>query len=99
MTTKEKFNSDLSALYTRLWQLGDTARDIIRDFARQCGGSHTFDTENDDLIYISPELYATSLETRPDGTVLIHNSGSYYELLDRMDDYNILDLARHIINL
>lgn len=97
METKENFTTRANNLYNELRELGEEARDIITGFAKQYG-EYTFDIENDDHIWVGEENYATALKFEH-GNVLVFNSGCYSEYLHDMDDYNILDLATHILNL
>ena len=99
METKDKFITRANRLYRELNDLGSEARDIITKFAQDHGGKYTFDIDNDDHIWVGEEIYATSLLIDNLGSVLVFNSGCFSEYLHNMDDYNILDLAMHILTL
>lgn len=93
------FTTRASRLYRELNDLGKEARDIITKFAQKHGGKYTFDIDDDDHIWVGDEIYATSLSIDSNGNVLVFNSANYSEYLNDMEDYNILDLATHILNL
>lgn len=99
METKDKFITRVSRLYREINDLGSEARRIITKFAQEHGGSYTFDTENEDTIWVGEDIYATSLLIDDLGSVLVFNSGCFSEHLHDMDDYNLLDLATRILTL
>lgn len=93
------FTTDVNKLYAQLRDLGNRARKIITEFAKRHGGNYTFDTENDDLIWLGAELFATALKIDGDGRVLVYNSAQYSEYLNNMEDCNVLDLADYLNNM
>lgn len=93
------FITKANKLFWELYDLGKEARDIITKFAQKHNGNYTFNIDDDDHIWVGEEIYATSLQIDGNGNVLVFNSANYSEYLNDMEDYNILDLATHILNL
>lgn len=93
------FTKDVNELYKHLRELGDRARIIITDFVNSHGGNYSFDTDNEDHIWVGEEAYSTALKIDRNGNVLVFNSAEYSEYLRDMDDYNILDIANYITNI
>lgn len=96
---KTEFNSRVSGLYQELHSLGCEARDIIAKFADSHGGEYTFNTNDEDCIWVGNDNFAKSVFKDSCGNVLILNSGNYSEYIVDMESYNLLDLASYIINL
>lgn len=92
------FAKDTNELYRQLRELGDRARKIIRQAVEDNGGEYTFDTENEDEVWVGEDRYATEMEIDGNGNVLVFNSAGYSEYLQDMYDYNILDLANRLKN-
>lgn len=99
MKTKESFTTRVNNLYAQLRELGSESRQIITDFVAKHGGSYTINIDEDDLVWIGEEIYATALKIDPNGNVLVFNSAQYSEYINDMDDYNILDLASYITTI
>lgn len=98
MATKD-FTTRANNLYAQLRQLGDEARQIITDFAKEQDGTYTLDPEIEDPVWINDDAHVTAIKMDGNGNVLVFNSAQYSEYLHDMDYYNILDLATYIVNL
>lgn len=93
----EEYIPRIGKFYKELRELGEMARNIIREFLETHNGRYTFDTKNEDCIWVGETRYATVLEIGENDCVIVHNSEFFSEYLNDMDDYDILDLAEALL--
>lgn len=87
------FVKDVHKFYAQVFPLRDRARRIIREFVEDNNGAYEFDTDNEDVVWVDEECYATKIIKDNNDNILVFNSNGYSEYLHDMSPYDILDLA------
>lgn len=96
--TNDEFRSRTDVFYKELRELSDHARKTVREFISRHNGAYEFNPD-DDLPWVGDDRFATKIIQYGNGNVDVFNSAGYSENLDKMDQFNTLDLAEYVIRI